>query len=241
MNKPDPPPTEPSPASLLTGELEEHEVAELLARTERDPEADRELDLVADLVAAAEQQRNLLLADSPRRPPRRRGLLRVIGAVVAAAALVLLLFPRDTGDAIPGVETALAPPVWVPVGLRGEEDELLRAFELAMAPYAAGDHATALATLDPFLAEHPGHRPAIFYRAVCLERLGRAEEARDGYLALAASGRDFLADHASWRLAHLLLGRGETERARAILGVLRDGGGDFSVNAATRLEDLERP
>ncbi len=51
------------------------------------------------------------------------------------------------------------------------------AFMAAMLPYERGDYAAADAELARFLAAHPGHAEAGFYRGVSLLMLGRPDEA----------------------------------------------------------------
>ncbi|NOT29710.1 MAG: hypothetical protein HOP15_04580, partial [Planctomycetes bacterium] len=117
----------------------------LLERAERDPAASAELDLLADLVAAAEFERAHLTLR--RAPPEDRRTLR--SWILAAAASVLFLFALGLWyfGAKPGSAeralAALAAPRYVAAELRGENEALSTAFARAMEPYARGDWAAA--------------------------------------------------------------------------------------------------
>jgi len=223
--------------------FEERGFERLLERAERDPAASQELDLLADLVAAAELER-ARLSRAPEPVSALPGLFARPWVFAAAASLLFLFalglwFVRG-GAVRPSALAVLTPPAFVAGTLRDPEAAKDAAFLGAMEPYGAGDWPAAVAALDALLAARPQHGPARFYRAAAREQLGELARAAEDY-ALAAQAPDaLLAEHARFRLANLWLRGGELERARALLGELRDGGGELARNAAELLDALAR-
>jgi tetratricopeptide (TPR) repeat protein len=212
---------------------------ELLARAESDPEAARELDFVADLVAAAERERAVLAPPPvPARP--RSGLWLGLAAAVVLAALALALWRgRDGSGTSRALLAELGAPRYVAGELRGAEPELAAELARAMEPYVAGRHAEAVASLEALLARVGEHGPARFYLAAALEQLGELARAEAEYERAAASPDALLAEHAHLRLALLRIARGERERGRADLRALAEAGGELATSARTWLERTE--
>lgn len=229
---------------LSTDLFEADGLERLLERAERDPAASAELDLLADLVAAAEFERAHLTLR--RAPPEDRRTLPLRSWILAAAASVLFLFAlglwyfgAEPGSAERAL-AALAAPRYVAAELRGENEVLSAAFARAMEPYAHGDWAAAARALEELLQRYPEHGPAHFYLAAASEQLGDGARAEREYQRATASPDALLAEHARLRLALTWLARGERERARVAFQALRAEGGELAPSAREWLETLER-
>lgn len=227
---------QPGPVSLFTGELNGEQYEELLRRAENDPELAAELDLVADLAAAAGRDEASLPAPVAR--PLVGGRLLAAAGVLLSAAILLVILNRPLTEAPIGAGGTLAPPVFQPTSQRDSGTVLVRAFAAAMVPYQEGRYKQAAASLETFLLEHPEHRPGRFYRAVCLEQVGSTEQAAAVYRSLGGAGSDFLAEHALWRLAHLLKAGGNDDRSLEVLADLKARGGAFAPNAGQLLDEV---
>ncbi len=225
-------------------ELSAEEFERLLARSEREPSASAELDFQADLQAAAELERSALEAALVRRGHRLASRPWLWAAAAAAmlvvSGLALWLAPGRGEPARARDLARCGPPHYIAAELRSPDasaqDDLARAME----PYARGEYPAAARALAALLDEHPQHGPARFYLAAAREQLGELEAAEDDYRRVAAEAEGFLAEHASWRLANLLLARDHVERARAELERLRATEGAFARNAGQLLERLAR-
>ena len=214
----------------------------LLERAERDPAASAELDFLADLVAAVELERPLLEAELVA-AERRARVQRPpwIWIAVAAALLVAagLAFWLRTGQGQPARPRDLAlceAPRYIPALLRSPEVADQEAFPRAMEPYTRGDFAAARASLQELLAREPQQDVARFYLAAAEEQLGVLDAAEGDYRRVASEADGYLAEHALWRLANLLLARDDVARARVELERLRALDGAFVRNASELLE-----
>lgn len=194
-----------------------------------------EIDFMADLTAAVEAQREWLLVEEPATRPRP-GHLRPLLALAALAAAVLVWVSWPAREDVPRIDSAA--PAYIPASVRGPGDAL-EGFTAAMRSYEVGEYAAAEAALTEFLSPHPGHGPARFYRAACLEQLGRRTEAGAGYDEVARGPSGMLADHARWRRCGLHLRAGEVAAARRLLDELAAGSGAFARNAQQLLDELE--
>lgn len=211
--------------------LDEGRIDELLARAEHDPEASRELDFLADLVAAAEQA-DLHVPARPRPRPRRL----VLAAGAAALVLCTLWALLRSGDARPDARTAWrTPPPFVATELRAPAP-LASELATALEPYGRADWAGARGTLAEFLARHPGHALASFYLAAVQVELGELDAARTSFAAAAASDDELLADDARLRLAVLELDTERAAEARAALERLARDDGPFAAAARELLD-----
>ena len=223
-------PTQPTAVSLLTGELSEAEFERLLCASEQDPQGSLEIELVADLAAVLERRQVRASTGERSRAhawPAHRWW-------AAAAALLLASWILHPG----GTPTPLPMPPFLSGEVRAPAASGRVEFDQAMRPYAQGRYGAGLEALDRFLDQHPEHRPARFYRAVCLEQLGRIPQALEAYREV-ESTTDLLAEHATWRRAHLLLRGKEFSAARIALQQLVAQDGAYAPNAARLLEDLE--
>ncbi len=231
----------PEPASEL---FDPAGLEALLARTEHDPAASRELDFLADVVAAAELERaRLTLRRAPSAPalrlPRRSWILAAAASVLFVFALGLWYF-RGPRDGTRRALAELAAPRYLASELRGGDEVLGEVFARAMEPYARADWAAAEDTLAELLQRYPEHGPSHFYLAAACEQRGDAARAEAEYRRAASSPDALLSEHARLRLALLWLARGEHERARGALAALRDEGGELAPSAREWLERLER-
>lgn len=223
--------------------FEERGFERLLERAERDMAASQELDLLADLVAAAELEKARL-----QRAPEPASALPGLLArpwIFAAAASLLFLFAMGLWFARaravrPAALAVLTPPAFVHGTLRAPDATLDEVFARAMEPYVKRAWPAAVTALDALLAERAQHGPARFYRAAALEQLGELARAAADYERVAQVPDALLAEHARFRLANLYLRNGELERARALLSELRAGGGELARNAAELLDALTR-
>jgi len=209
---------------------EADELEALLARAERDPAASRELDFLADLVAASElvEQRARTPVTTLPGPLGRPWLLAAAATLLFALACGFWWLRREA-QPTPRVAWS-APPLFVATELRGPEvlaAELARAME----PYGRGAWDEARLALEAFLAQHPGHGPARFYLAVVLGELGELERAREHYGELVARDEPLLAEHARFRRALLDLVHGREAQARSELCALVEGDGPFAEPA----------
>jgi Flp pilus assembly protein TadD len=66
--------------------------------------------------------------------------------------------------------------------LEHDPDDLFTRFAIALECVKASDDAQACATFHDILMRDPGHVGAYLHYGKCLERLGRAAEARDVYI-----------------------------------------------------------
>ena len=114
------------------------------------------------------------------------------------------------------------------------------AFERAMERYTAGEYDPAARALSTWLEAHPEHGPARFYLAAAREQLGQPSEAEADYRRVAEEQEGSLGEHARWRLANLLLARGEVQRARSELERLTSSTAGFAAQARELLERLPR-
>jgi tetratricopeptide (TPR) repeat protein len=225
--------------------LDPRDLERLLERAEREPEASAELDLVADLVAAAELQRAALTraprpAASAHTP--RRWILAAAASVLFLVAVGLWYSGRERAGTQRGAQRLVAAeaPRYLVSELRapGEPDAL--GFEAAMEPYVRADWAAAALALEACLRREPEHGPSRFYLAAAREQLGELDAAEEHYTRAAAAPDPLLSAHARLRLARLWLARGERERARAELERLRGEGGELASSAAELLAELAR-
>lgn len=236
---------EPLLSGMYTGELDDSEVARLLERAERDPELSSELDLVADVMAAAELEREALEADLPPEPTRlraapaaRRGLRTVAATLLAAAAgLALTFWLARPPTSVAALGVAVPPPFFASE-LRDGADLLPARFAAAMEAYVAADWFAAGPALDAFLGEYPEHGPGHFYRGVVRTELHRFDEAAADFAFVSRVATGYLAEHARWRSALLALQRDDPDSARAELERLRDEGAAFAPNAVQLLARL---
>lgn len=250
--KEEPTDAEPLLSGMFTGELGEDELERVLERAERDPKLSSELDLVADLTAAAELEREALEAEL-RRPVPSPTLVesplaaggqpsaigwKPLAALASAAGLALTLWVVKP-EAIAADLGAAAPPPFFPAELRDGSDPLPALLAAAMEPYVAEDWAGAVAALDAFLVRHPEHGPAHFYRGVAHVELEQYELGRADFEEVERSASGYLAEHARWRAALLQLLRGDSDGARAELEDLGRDGGPFAPNALALLEQMK--
>ena len=240
---------EPRPSGLLSGELSLEQVDELLARAERDPEVSAELDLVADLTAAAELSET---GESPRpltltapAAPRWKGAVRLLIPLAAAAAVIALLFFGPDSDAfrsgdsrrLAALESWEAAPDYLRAGAqRGIEGELHAAFDAAMEGYREQDWPRTVEQLTRFLEVHPEHGPARLYRGIARVQSSDHAGALDDFDRVASSNAGFLADHAAWRGALCLLRLERSDEGLAGMRALAEAGGPFAPNARAFLE-----
>jgi TolA-binding protein len=212
----------------------------LIEAAERDPAASEELDLLCDLVAAAERERTRL-AVPPSRPPVRTLVDPVVLALAASLLFLVALgiWALRRGGREQERLAHLDPPRYVAVEVRDDGSPLVQAFKQAMEPYARGEWLAAREALAAFLREHPEHGPARFYLAAACEALGEHGRAETEYARVLDHPDVLLAAHARLRLAHLLLARGEDARARDELRALAEGGSELAPNARELLERLD--
>jgi len=218
--------------------LEPADLARLLARAETDPRASEELDLWADVAAAAELERERL---QPARPAaaiiRRPWLVPLAASILFAVALGLWFARRAApGGAARLAELRRAPP-YVVAELRAPGDPP-EAFQTAMSAYSNGDWPSAVADLGAFLANQPDHGPARFYRGAAREQLGELEGAAADYASVAEVPDPLLAGHARLRLALVHLASGERERAHDELAALAREPGELQPTARALLTEL---
>lgn len=217
---------------LAAGELDAQASGQALAHVERCAECSRELDFLADVLAAAER------VPEVRRSSRRHRVVWVAG-LAAAAALVLYLARDPRSTSVRGFAIDRSIPRFVEADLRAPNEPLARAFVLAMDPYTRQDFGGAVESLSAFLAKHADHGPARFYRGIAALETGDRARAAEDFAAVAASNTGYLGEHARWRLANLRLLEERRGEAVAILRDLRDAGGEFAPNAAALLAKLD--
>ena len=214
-----------------------------LEHAERDPRASAQLDFLADLVAAAELERTRLA-----RPPRpeapqyivRPWILAAAASVLFVLALGAWLFTRGTPRRSLQALADPAPPHFVAGELRDPDATSVEEFARAMEPYVRAEWASARQALELWLSARPEHGPAHFYLAAAEEQLGELGPAEEHYRAAARVPDALLAEHARFRLALVLLRRGNAAGARAELDALLAGGGELARNARELLDELER-
>jgi tetratricopeptide (TPR) repeat protein len=215
-----------------------------LTRAEGDPHASEELDFLADLVAAAELERARLarpLEETPE-PPRylvRPWILAAAASVLFVLALGAWFFTKGERRS-PLSAAASAPPPFVAAELRDPDAASNEGFARAMEPYVRADWTAAKQALEAWLREQPEHGPAHFYLAATLEQLGELDSASEHYQTATRAPDALLSEHARFRLALLLVRRGELARARTELETLQAGGGELALNARELLDELGR-
>lgn len=99
------------------------------------------------------------------------------------------------------------------VGIHRDDPALL--FGLARARAGRGDYATCLEALDELAKTQTGAEPVErrLFRAICLEHLGRADEARAQYAAIADR---YPGEEARCRYATSLAANGQSDEARQV-------------------------
>lgn len=217
-------------------------IERLVEAAERAPAASEELDFLADVVAAAELERARLARRAA--PLRKASSIWGRSWMLAAAASVLFILALGAwflghdgrGPALRSLAT-LEPPRFVASELR-DPDSALDGFARAMEPYVRADWQAATQALEEWLRARPDHGPAHFYLGAAREQLGELDAAEEHYEAARRAPDELLSEHARFRLALLLLRRGELERARAELGALQAGGGELARNARELLGEL---
>lgn len=112
------------------------------------------------------------------------------------------------------------------------------AFAAAMPSYAKGDYAASDVELSQFLAAHPGHAEAGFYRGVSLLMLGRPAEARPLLESVAASSH--APAETRWYLALARLKSGDTAAALLELDGVGHARGPHRAEAAELAERVRR-
>lgn len=170
----------------------------------------------------------------------------VVGAALLAGLWVARSRPEASRPEVPPTSASAPANPWrdLPVAAAeyrpvAPEDELLfrseegtrdDGFAAAMTPYGRGDYAGADVGLARFLATHPDHAAAAFYRGVSLLLLGKPAEARP-LLASAATARRAPAE-ARWYLALALLKSGDTREALGELDAVAVAFGPHREEAA---------
>lgn len=230
-------------ARLAAGELDEHEVQEVLDQVEKDEELSQELDALADVMAAVDRARASELATPVGRPRGARLPLWLGG--LAAAGLVLFLAidrrgPSRATDTAELIDHSIPP--FTSTTQRSGNSGSVTGFKEAMSAYQGRDFQAVRESLTRFLDENPDHGPALFYRGVSHSQLGMLEQAVRDFDQAAKNSRGYLHEHSLWRLANVRLAQGEIGEAQAVLLELSAMGGEFSPNAVDRLEELaEQP
>lgn len=221
---------------LAAGELDAEESMIALKHVETCSECARELDFLADLVAAVDDQSQSGTSAIEAREPTTHSRMLVpalaLFVVVIAARLVL----RIPEPVLPSVHPEA--PAYYRVALLADDDSPKARLDRAMTPYREADFVTAVKTLTEFLVQEPGHALARFYRGVCHQQLHDYSSARRDFLAAQETSEGFLQRHARWRLAQVAIQQDDPDRARELLGQLVQEGREFSLNAEQLLQDL---
>ena len=214
---------------------------QLVERAEQDPAASQELDLLADVLAAAELEHERLSRAPAPQPPSFawQGKLAAAATILFLAVLGFWLLDRRR-EGTPASLADRSAPRYLAAALREPDEPLDDAFERAMERYTAGEYDPAARALSTWLEAHPEHGPARFYLAAAREQLGQPSEAEADYRRVAEEQEGSLGEHARWRLANLLLARGEVQRARSELERLTSSTAGFAAQARELLERLPR-
>ncbi len=240
--------------AFALGELDALRSAAVLDHVETCAVCSRELDWLADVIAAAPgaaQPLESAVALAPHasagRAPRvangtaRAWTWRAAGLLAAAAAVVLFFCLRASDPAALADRSA---PAYVEIELRGVDDARTRSFAAAMQPYVRGDYAQAVKALSQYLEAHPEDPPARFYRGAARFQVGDLDGARDD-LELCARWTEpkgatsvLLREHARWVLAQIELVAGHLAQARKFLEALAAEHGSFADDASSLLRRL---
>lgn len=207
-----------------------------------------ELAALCALTAELERSREQIVAETASRPSawRRPWILALAAVVVVAAGLGIWmrLQPAPGPRAELAELAAFEPPTYVPVRLRGSEDEAARRFREAMEFYAAGDWRGALPGLRAAAALDPEAPHLAFYLGACALLAGDTDEAISALERTAALGDTPFLEEALFYLAKARLQAGEVGAARAELAKVIELNGDRLEEARGllgRLDALEGP
>jgi tetratricopeptide (TPR) repeat protein len=196
------------------------------------------------LKAELERSREQIVADgavSPR-PSRRTWMLALAAAAlfVAAGIGIWMRLQPTVGPSAELTDLALfEPPAYVPVRLRGSEDEAARRFREAMELYAAGDWRGALPGLRAAAALDPEAAHFAFYLGACALLAGETNEAITELERTAALGDTPFLEEAVFHLAKAHLRASDVNAARAALGKVIVLNGDRSKEAQSLLDRLD--
>ena len=216
-----------------------------------------ECDACSELMETARLAREVL---AEARAPRRPWVWGSLAAGLAAALFVIVVLrprpvavapsspppdppPTASARAVPAAVIAelsrVDPPVYVPLTLRAEAPPSDPRFVKAMGHYARGEHAAAAALLRDVTRAHPRSGEASFFLGVSALLSGDAEGALPALDRAAELGQAPYAEAAPFFAAKADLRTGRLASARARLGALAAGHGDFATEARHLLDRLD--
>ena len=133
----------------------------------------------------------------------------------------------------------VAPPLYVPVALRGPRDEAAEAFDAAMRLYASGDYAGAVPGLRTAAGLRPDAPQTAFFLAVCQLLIGQNGEAAGGFERTIALGESPYLEEAHFYLAKAWLRLGRLPATREELRKTVDRHGRLEPEARRMLTQLD--
>jgi len=166
--------------------------------------------------------------------------------VVAAAALWWRFGgPGRTPGGIEGVSSSLKllarfePPLYVPLTLRGAQDEATERFRMGMGYYQDGRYAEAITELRAAAGLDPG-RPGIrFFLGICLLLTEQVDAGTEELKATVALGDSAYLEEAHFYLAKAWLAKGNTRAAKEELNWVWEKGRNLRDEAARILTQLQ--
>ena len=166
--------------------------------------------------------------------------------VVAAAALWWRFGgPGRTPAGLEGVSSSLKllarfePPLYVPLTLRGAQDEATERFRMGMGYYQDGRYAEAITELRAAAGFDP-RRPGIrFFLGICLLLTEQVDAGIEELKATVALGDSVYLEEAHFYLAKAWLAKGNTRAAKAELNWVWEKGRNLRDEAARILTQLQ--
>jgi len=174
--------------------------------------------------------------------------------VVSAAAVMLVVAaalwwrfggPGRTPAGIEGVSSSLKllarfePPLYVPLTLRGAQDEATERFRMGMGYYQDGRYAEAITELRAAAGLDPG-RPGIrFFLGICLLLTEQVDAGTEELKATVALGDSAYLEEAHFYLAKAWLAKGNTRAAKEELNWVWEKGRNLRDEAARILTQLQ--
>jgi len=219
-----------------------------------------ECDACSELMETARLAREVLAeAAAPARRFRPWAWGSLAAGLAAAVFAIVVLRPRPvalapsspppgppptaSAPAVPAAVLAelsrVDPPVYVPLTLRADAPPADPRFVKAMGHYARGEHAAAAALLRDVTRAQPRSGEASFFLGVSALLSADAEGALPALDRAAELGQPPYADAAPFFAAKAELRMGRLASARARLGALAAGHGDFATEAGRLLERLD--
>jgi len=210
------------------------------------------LQVLRTLQAELWEQSDLAIAKAPIRRP----VLARRWSFASAAALALLLigaalwwqldrlpgkrFERAGGSSALMALSAFEPPAYLPLALRGGEDEAAELFRTGMEYYTAGRFEKTIEDLRTAETLNPKASNILFFLGVSYLLTGETDQGISRLEKAASLGDPVYADEARFYLAKGWLRKGDMDKARIELETVATSGSRLAEEAARLLEQIAK-